>query len=222
MVPSMPPRKRTGRGRFRAAFLRPWFAALLAASVLAAPGLALACDTALMVIDVQKLWLEERDWRTIGGVHIVDAVAEVLRLGRESSLPIVYIQDTSVSADYVGADRLGFPDLIAPLPGELVFEKQDKNAFTNETLSPALEALGIRRLIVCGMASDSCVAATVVGARELGFDVVVIADAHSSGIGGRKAGFMNTIWEGWGIPLPTTADLDLASYCPAPNDAPGD
>ena len=174
-----------------------------------------------MVIDVQNLWLEERDWRTIGGAHIVDAVAEVLRRGREASMPILYIQDTSVSATYAGADRLGFSDLIAPLPGELVFEKKAKNAFTNEALQPTLEALGIRRLIVCGMASDSCVAATVVGARGLDFDVIVIADAHSSGLGGRKAGFMNAIWAGWGIPLPMAADLDLASYCPASDEAPG-
>jgi nicotinamidase-related amidase len=174
-----------------------------------------------MVIDVQNLWLEERDWRTISGVHIVDAVGEVLRLGREASLPILYIQDTSVSATYAGPDRLAFPDRIAPLPGEPVFEKQDKNAFTNETLQPTLEALEIRRLIVCGMASDSCVAATVVGALELGFDVMIVADAHSSGLGGRKAGFMNTIWAGWGISLPMTADLNLTSCCPASDEASG-
>lgn len=191
-------------------------AALLVALVLAAtPAVSLACDTALIVIDVQNLWLEEHDWRTISGIHIVDAVAEVLRRGREASFPIIYIQDTSVSATYAGVERLAFPDLIAPLSEERVFEKQDRNAFSNESLQPALDELGIRRLVVCGMASDSCVAATVVGARELDFEVVVIADAHSSGVGGRKAAFMNRIWAGWGIRLPMTGDLDLASYCPA-------
>jgi nicotinamidase-related amidase len=174
-----------------------------------------------MVIDVQNLWLEDRDWRTIDDVHIVDAVAEVLRRGRDVSVPIIYIQDTSASATYAGTDRLGFPDLIAPLPEELVFEKQDRSAFTNESLRPALEALGIQRLIVCGMASDGCVAATVSAARELGFEVIIIADAHSSGAGGSKARFMNTIWSGWGIPLPLTGDIDLASYCPASDETPG-
>ena len=195
-------------------------AILLAAWVLAAAGVSLACDTALMVIDVQNLWLEDRDWRTIGDVHIVDAVAEVLRRGREVSLPILYIQDTSASATCAGTNRLAFPDLIAPLPEELVFEKQERNAFTNESLRPALEALGISRLIVCGMASDGCVAATVSAARELDFEVIIVADAHSSGVGGRKARFMNTIWAGWGIPLPMTADIDFASYCPASDETP--
>jgi nicotinamidase-related amidase len=173
-----------------------------------------------MVIDVQNLWLEERDWRTISGVHIVDAVAEVLHRGREASLPILYIQDTSASAAHAGTDRLEFPDLIAPLPEELVFEKQDRSAFTNESLRPALEALGIRRLIVCGMASDGCVAATISAAREFGFDVIIVADAHSSGAGGRKAGFMNAIWAGWGILLPMAADIDLTSYCLASDGPP--
>ncbi|MFC2106139.1 cysteine hydrolase family protein [Candidatus Bipolaricaulota bacterium] len=167
-----------------------------------------------MVIDVQNLWLEDHDWRTIDDIHIVDAVAEVLRRGREASLPIIYIKDTSASASCAGTDRLGFPELIAPLPEELVFEKQDRSAFTNESLRQTLEALEIRRLIVCGMASDGCVAATVSAARELGFDVIIVADAHSSGVGGRKARFMNTIWAGWGIPLPMTADIDFSNYCP--------
>jgi nicotinamidase-related amidase len=70
------------------------------------------------------------------------------------------------------------------------------------------------------MASDNCVAATVVSARELGFEPVVIADAHSSGYGGRKAAFMNTIWAGWGIPLPMTADLELARCCPTSVEPP--
>jgi nicotinamidase-related amidase len=204
------PSCRSPRGPHRASTI----AVLVTVLVLAAAGLSHACDTALMVIDVQNLWLEDRDWRTISDVHIVDAVAEVLRRGREASLPILYIQDTSASAAYAGTDRLGFPDLIAPLPEELVFEKQERNAFTNESLPQALEALQIRRLIVCGMASDGCVAATVSAAREMGFEVIIISDAHSSGAGGRKARFMNTIWAGWGIPLPMTADIDLASYCP--------
>jgi len=181
-----------------------------------------ACDTALLVVDVQKLWLEEGDWRTIDGIYLVDAIAEVLRLGREVSLPIVYIQDTSVDAAYVGADRLAFPDSIAPLPDDPVFEKKDRNAFMNEALQPFLEARGIERLLVCGMASDSCVAATITGALELGFDVIVIGDAHSSGHGGRKAAFMNDIWTGWGLPLPRTEELELWSDCPAFDGAPKD
>ena len=193
-----------------------WSLVLAVCGVLAGSCPSSACDTALLVIDVQKLWLEEGDWRTIDGIYLVDAVAEVLRLGREVSLPIVYIQDTSVDATYAGADRLAFADSIAPLPGDPVFEKKDRNAFTNEALQPFLEAREIERLVVCGMASDSCVAATLMGALDLGFGVVVLEDAHSSGHGGRKAAFMNDIWSGWGIPLASA--LDLASYCLASDE----
>jgi len=190
-------------------------ALVLVAWALLATAPALACDTALLVIDVQNLWLEEGDWRTIGGDHIVHAVGEVLRDAREASLPIVYVQDTSVAAAYAGAERLAFPEAISPQPGDLVFEKRKRDAFSNPALEQSLREMGVTRLIVSGMASDSCVAATVGGAIERGFDLAVIADAHSSGFGGRKAAFMNTIWAGWGIPLPMSADLDLAGYCPS-------
>ncbi|MFC2079546.1 cysteine hydrolase family protein [Candidatus Bipolaricaulota bacterium] len=198
----------------------PLLASLLAILILAAPCLVRACDTALMVIDVQNLWLEERDWRTISDTYIVDAVAEVLGHAREAALPVIYIKDTSAAAAYAGTDRLDYPDVIAPSLEDYVFEKQDRSAFTNGSLLPALEALGTHRLIVCGIASDGCVAATVSEARELNFDVVIVADAHSSGVGGRKAGFMNGIWAGWGIPLPMISDIDFAGYCPASDEPP--
>ena len=195
-------------------------AALTACLVFAAPQRSLACDTALIVIDVQNLWLEQGDWRTVAGVHIIEAVAETLRVAREASLTIIYVRDTSVDAAYAGEERLAFPDSIAPFPEDPVFEKKDRDAFTNAALKPTIEGLGLRRLLLCGMASDSCLAATLTGAMDNGFEVLVVADAHSSGHGGRKAAFMNGIWGGWGVSLPTTAELALSLGTSASVDDP--
>jgi len=51
------------------------------------------------------------------------------------------------------------------------------SAFGETELQPRLQAGGVRRLFVAGLATDYCVLATVIDARALGFEVVVLRDA---------------------------------------------
>jgi nicotinamidase/pyrazinamidase len=44
------------------------------------------------------------------------------------------------------------------------------------TLQSLLEAHGIRRIVICGLATDFCVVETVTDARELGYPVAVLRD----------------------------------------------
>ncbi|RMH31902.1 MAG: bifunctional nicotinamidase/pyrazinamidase [Nitrospirae bacterium] len=74
------------------------------------------------------------------------------------------------------------PQLIMP-PGTIVISKgtdPDRDAysgFQGTSLAEHLEDLQIRRLYVLGLATDVCVKHTVLDARKLGFDVVVLQDA---------------------------------------------
>lgn len=172
------------------------------------------CDSALLVIDVQKLWVEQEGWLTAAGVHIVDAVAAVLESVREAGLLVVFIKDVSTS--YAEADDLDFPKAIAPQGGELVIEKLERSAFSGTQLRQRLEARGIKRLLVSGIASYACVSATVNEARELGYEVLVIADAHSGGSDGKIAAFRNQWWIKWGISVLLTEEIDFESLCAAP------
>lgn len=51
------------------------------------------------------------------------------------------------------------------------------SGFQGTTLANKLQDLGVKRVFVAGLATDYCVRATVLDARELGFDVVVLEDA---------------------------------------------
>jgi nicotinamidase/pyrazinamidase len=51
------------------------------------------------------------------------------------------------------------------------------SGFQGTGLAALLRQAGIRRLFVCGLATDYCVRATALDARREGFDVVVLADA---------------------------------------------
>jgi nicotinamidase-related amidase len=70
---------------------------------------------------------------------------------------------------------------VAPLPGETVIIKNDASAFCEGDLLPALRQGGIEWLIIAGVWSEACVAASVRDAIAAGFRVLVVKDACGSG-----------------------------------------
>ena len=170
-----------------------------------------SCTTALLIIDVQRIWMFG-DLRTTDGIWITDAVVNVLERVRPAGIPVIYVQDVSRST--AGERLLGFPDAITPKEGDRISTKTFGNAFAGTTLKALLDGLGVTRLLICGLASQSCVRATVAGARSLGYEIIVLANAHASGDGGIQAAQMNEAWARQGISVVPIADLDFASLCP--------
>lgn len=76
-----------------------------------------------------------------------------------------------------GAD---FATALAPLPGETVITHRRVNAFFETGLAAHLAALGVRRLVIAGVASNSTVEHSARHASDLGFDVTVAEDGCAS------------------------------------------
>lgn len=70
---------------------------------------------------------------------------------------------------------------VAPTDGEVVLHKNDASAFEEGSLQPRLEALGIEWLIVVGVWTEACIAASVRDAMAGGFRVLIVKDACTSG-----------------------------------------
>ena len=92
----------------------------------------------------------------------------------DGSWPPHCVQDTP------GAEFLG--DLHVPVDAIIVSKgaNPDKEAysdFEDTNLAEILREREVRRLFVCGLATDYCVKATALDARNLGFEVVVLLDA---------------------------------------------
>ena len=56
-------------------------------------------------------------------------------------------------------------------------ESEAYSGFQGTELARVLESRGIRRVFVCGLATDYCVKATALDARRNGLDVIVLTDA---------------------------------------------
>jgi nicotinamidase/pyrazinamidase len=59
-------------------------------------------------------------------------------------------------------------------------ETDGYSGFAATTLADDLRANGVKRVFVCGLATDYCVKATALDAKTAGFDTVVIADAAAA------------------------------------------
>jgi ureidoacrylate peracid hydrolase len=64
-----------------------------------------------------------------------------------------------------------------PRPGELIVSKSRFSAFAGTALAQQLRAQGVDTVILAGLTTECCVAASAWAAFELGFQVVLAADA---------------------------------------------
>jgi maleamate amidohydrolase len=81
---------------------------------------------------------------------------------------------------------------VAPQAGETVISKNDASAFSTGALEPLLREAGIEWVIVAGVWTEACVAATVRDAIPRGFRVLLVKDACGSGtIAMHQTGILN-------------------------------
>ena len=59
--------------------------------------------------------------------------------------------------------------------------KSSSDAFLETNLADVLSELEVDRLVMAGMQSEFCVDATARAAASRGFDVVLVADGHTTG-----------------------------------------
>lgn len=66
-------------------------------------------------------------------------------------------------------------------PADLMFEKTACDSFADTGLLAQLNATGTHTVLICGLATEFCVDTTLRAAASHGFDVLALADAHTTG-----------------------------------------
>jgi nicotinamidase-related amidase len=69
---------------------------------------------------------------------------------------------------------------LAPVPGELVIDKNTSSAFNSTGIEWLLRNLEVDTLVLAGMATDMCVETTARDAADRGFNVIVVEDATAT------------------------------------------
>lgn len=138
--------------------------------------------TALLVIDLQRAidaaYHAAEGPRNNPGAEQV--VAALLAAWRASGRPVIHIRHDSILPDSAyrpGQPGNGFKPEAAPFSNEIVIAKQTNSAFIGTGLEQHLRQTGIGQLVICGVATNNSVEATVRMAGNLGFDTILVEDA---------------------------------------------
>lgn len=136
-------------------------------------------NAALLVIDVQREYMEPEPFLTCDGNDLVAKCSLLINSARAAGIPVIFVRhlDKEPPADPSAAEIC--PE-IAPRPGEPVVEKRSASAFMKTDLETTLKRLSITDLYVCGLATFGCLNATVMCALCKGYDVTVVRDAHGA------------------------------------------
>jgi nicotinamidase-related amidase len=134
--------------------------------------------TALLVIDVQSALIANAD----RGPEVVTAIRGLVERARAADIIVVYLQHCHATYEPMkkGAAGWRIHPAVEPKPGELVIEKTASDGFYDTSLQGNLNRLGVKRLIVCGLQTEFCVDATCRAALSRGFEVVLVADGHTT------------------------------------------
>lgn len=187
--------------------------------VMAAAVVSQACETALLVIDVQNVYVRTLDLTTIDGIPLVDRLVEVIAKARAAGLPVIYVQHRDPRFS-VGGPDLAIPEAIAPRDGDPIVWKSYPDSFRATDLQATLVQLGIRRLLIAGLSTTGCVDATVFGAIQQKYETWVLADAHSGGGSVQTLAYYNSTWPVVGATVVRSDAVDFAAFACAATASP--
>lgn len=127
--------------------------------------------SALIIIDMQTSLLKDETW---DGPRVLDRVLKLEARARDADAPIFYILDSRVEPDGTLVSDL------SPRSHDRQITKSACDAFLDTSLKDELDAVSAERLAICGLHTDFCVDTTCRRAASLGYQVVLVADAHST------------------------------------------
>jgi nicotinamidase/pyrazinamidase len=121
------------------------------------------------------------------GAAVVEPCARLRRAFHAAGLPVIHAADAHPAdsrefADWpphclAGSWGSRVIDELAPAAGELVAHKDAMSLFSHAAMDRLLKGLGVKRLHLCGVATEYCVQACALDAAARGYDVTVVVDA---------------------------------------------
>ncbi|MGK6306126.1 cysteine hydrolase family protein [Variovorax sp. DT-64] len=137
--------------------------------------------TALLVIDVQQ-GLCEGEHGAFESQQVIERINQVSAKTRAAGGVVVFIQHESNSG-YLefGTDAWRLARGLHVEATDIRMRKTTPDSFHRTELEQVLRRHAVTDLVVCGMHTEFCVDTTTRRALALGFPVILVGDAHTSG-----------------------------------------
>jgi nicotinamidase-related amidase len=136
---------------------------------------------ALLIIDVQQgMFMLSR--RPHQGDQVVERVASLLGRARARNVPVFHVRHDGGPGHILERGTAGWElhPLVAPIEGEAVVDKRHSGVFQDTTLHERLQRSEIDKVVIAGMQTEYCVDSACRAAAALGYQVVLVSDAHTT------------------------------------------
>jgi nicotinamidase-related amidase len=151
-----------------------------------------------LCIDMQRMFAETTDWHTPWMARVLPNVVSIVQLDpartiftrfiparsadeAKGSWRRYYRRWESMTLEQLDTDLVGLvPELLHFAPPAQLEDKTVLSAWTG-SLHARLSAAGVGSIIISGAETEICVLATIMGAVDLGYRVIIVSDAVCSG-----------------------------------------
>jgi nicotinamidase-related amidase len=129
----------------------------------------------LLVVDVQVAVMAEA-WEA---ARVIGNVAHAVARARAQGVPVIWVRhgDDDLRRDTPSWQLV--PELV-PAAGETIIDKRFNSSFEQTALEDELARLGATHVVLAGAATNWCIRATAYGALDRGYDLTLLADAHTT------------------------------------------
>jgi nicotinamidase-related amidase len=135
---------------------------------------------AIIVVDLQKDYLTNGSFALVGIDQAAANAAKVIEAARSAGDTVIHVRhENPAEATFFvpGTDGAEIMPAVAPTEGELVITKSYPNSFRETGLKQALDAEGIKDVVIVGAMSHMCIDATSRAAADLGYSTTIVEDA---------------------------------------------
>ncbi len=154
--------------------------------------------SALIVIDVQVDVVKDAYLRDVK----IAKMAEAVQKARTAGIPVIWVRHSDEGLTLHSPGWQIVPELL-PLDGEEIIEKKFRSTFVETNFEEVLAQLKVSHLYICGAETNNCVRHTSMSALEAGYDITLIADAHTT------TGFE---WNGFVVDAARTIDEQNTNF----------
>lgn len=137
-------------------------------------------NSALIIIDMQVAMFSYPGELPFHGDELLHNIGLLLEQARKCNIPVIYIQHSSTDEFEKGTPTWQLCPEIYPLENEPVVEKTTRDSFYKTGLQEILQKLDVTKLIFAGMQTQYCVDTTCRRSNRLGYETVLVQDAHST------------------------------------------
>ncbi len=135
---------------------------------------------AILIIDLQ-VGLFDKPGKPPGYENVISNINTLTRFARKIGIPVVFIQHET-KEEILRYKTSGW-ELVSELDvsdKDYVVRKTTPNSFLRTNLSEVLEKEDVKKIIVCGYATEFCVDSTIRAAAALGYQILIVSDGHTT------------------------------------------